>query len=203
MKGKEEPQEAYELLRPGEVETRIEASVTRGLTRFVGRAKEMETLTEAFRKAASGAGQVMVGEAGIGKSRVLLELRSLLPAGGYTYLEGRCLHYGSAMPYLPILDLLRVYFAIDEGAREFVVRKDMKEKLLALGENLSHILAPLQDLLSLKAEDEPYLLLDPPAKRERTLEVLRDLFVRISQDSPLHPLILDTSEVFGNFLFGL
>jgi class 3 adenylate cyclase len=102
VKGKREPQEAYVLCRPTGVETRIEAAAAKGLTRFVGRGKELETLREAFESAKSGSGQVIgvVGEAGVGKSRLLLELRGMLPEGDYSYLEGRCLHYGGSMPYL-------------------------------------------------------------------------------------------------------
>jgi class 3 adenylate cyclase len=90
VKGKEEPQEAYELIRPTEVETRIEAAVAKGLTRFVGRSKEIEALREAVEKAQSGSGQVIgvLGEAGVGKSRLLLELRVTLPEEEYSFLEG-------------------------------------------------------------------------------------------------------------------
>ena len=81
VKGKEEPQDAYVLLSPTEVKTRIEASAVAGLTPFVGRAKEMATLKDAFDKALSGQGQVIgiVGEAGVGKSRIILELTQLIP----------------------------------------------------------------------------------------------------------------------------
>jgi class 3 adenylate cyclase len=121
MKGKEEPQDAYVLLSPTEVKTRIEASAVSGLTRFVGRTREMETLRETLDKARSGSGQVVgiVGEAGVGKSRIILEMRHLFPE--YTYLEGRCLHYGASMAYLPLLDILRSYFGIKEGERPFLI----------------------------------------------------------------------------------
>ena len=101
VKGKQEPVEAYRLLRPTEVDTRIGASVAKGLTRFVGRRREIETLQEAFAKVQSGEGQVMglVGEAGVGKSRLLLEFRSLLPQRRI-HLSGR------AMPALRGLDAL-------------------------------------------------------------------------------------------------
>jgi class 3 adenylate cyclase len=108
VKGKEEPVAAYELLRVGEAATRFEAAVARGLTRFVGREREMATLKEAFEKAQSGSGQVVgvVGEAGVGKSRLLLEARGVLPAGEYAYLEGplsslRRLHALPALPGCP------------------------------------------------------------------------------------------------------
>ena len=73
------------------------------------------------------------------------------------YLEGRCLHYGGSMAYLPVLDILRSYFEIKEGDREFLIKKKMKEKILALDEKLKVFLPPFQELLSLKVDDEAYL----------------------------------------------
>ena len=141
VKGKKEPQEAFELIKTGEVETRIGASVAKGLTRFVGRKNSMAALMDAFDKAKSGSGQVvgLVGEAGVGKSRLLLEMRNMLPQGEYNYLEGRCLHYGGSMAYLPILDILRSYFEIKEGDREFLIKKKMEEKILDLDEKLKGV----------------------------------------------------------------
>jgi len=187
VKGKEEAVEAYELLEPTEVASRIEASVLRGLTKFVGREKEIATLREAFEKAKSGSGQVVciVGEAGVGKSRLLLELRKTIEQEPHTYLEGHCLHYGSAMPYLPLLDIIRSYFGIKEGEREFLIRKTLEEKTSAIDPKLKAILPPLQELLSLRVEDEAYLKLDPQRKRERIFEATRDLLIRESQNQPL------------------
>ena len=207
VKGKEEPQVAYVLLSPTEVKTRIEASAASGLTRFVGRAKEMETLSEALEKARSGTGQVVgiVGEAGVGKSRIILEMRHVFPE--YAYLEGRCLHYGSSMAYLPLLDILRSYFGIKEGEREYVISKKMKEKMVLLEEHLLTALAPFQDLLSIEP-DEEYRRLEPKQKRERIFEALRDLFIRESQKAPLVLIIEDlhwidkTSEEFLDYLIG-
>jgi class 3 adenylate cyclase/tetratricopeptide (TPR) repeat protein len=210
VKGKEEAVEAYELLEPTEVATRIEASVLRGLTRFVGREKEMATLREAWEKAKAGSGQVVgiVGEAGVGKSRLLLELRRNLESDEHSYLEGHCLHYGSAMPYLPLLDVLRSYFGLKEGEREFLVRKRLEEKTSAIDPKLKAILPPLQELLSLKVEDEAYLKLEPQKKREKIFEAIRDLLVVESRRKPLLLAIDDfqwtdrTSEEFLSYLIG-
>jgi tetratricopeptide (TPR) repeat protein len=210
VKGKEEAVEAYELLEPTEVASRIEASVLRGLTRFVGREKEMATLKEAFDKAKSGSGQVVciVGEAGVGKSRLLLELRRITGEEEYTYLEGQCLHYGSSMPYLPLLDILRSYFGLKEGEREFLVRKRLEEKTSAIDPKLKAILPPLQELLSLKVEDEAYLKLEPQKKREKIFEAIRDLLVVESRRKPLMVAIDDfqwtdrTSEEFLTYFIG-
>ena len=182
VKGKDEPQEAFELLGAGEVATRIGASVAKGLTRFVGRRNSMAAFMEAYELAQSGSGQVIdvVGEAGVGKSRLLLEFRRRLPQGEFTYLEGRCLHYGSSMAYLPILDMLRSYLRIDEGEREHLIRQKIEEKVLHLDEKLRGVLVPLYELLSLKIEDPAYSQLDPEEKKQRTFEALRDLIVRLS-----------------------
>ncbi|RPH48788.1 MAG: guanylate cyclase [Desulfobacteraceae bacterium] len=210
VKGKEKPIEAYQLLRPTQVRTRIAASTAKGLTRFMGRGREMETLKEAFEKVRSAEGQVVgiVGEAGVGKSRLLLEFLNLLPKDGYGYFEGRCLHYGGAMPYLPILDVLRSFLDVKEGEQEQTVRQKLKERILGLDKNLRHIISPIQELLSIKVDDEVYARLEPKQKREKTFEAIRDLLVRGSQDRPLVLTIEDlhwidkTTEEFLSYMIG-
>ncbi len=210
VKGKKEPQEAFELIKAGEVGTRIGASIAKGLTRFVGRKNSMAALLDAFDKVTSRTGQVVgvVGEAGVGKSRLLLEMRNMLPQGEYTYLEGRCLQYGGSMPYLPLLDILRSYLDIKEGDREFLIKKKMEEKILGLDEKLKSIIPFFQDLLSLKVNDEDFTKLEPKKKREKTFEAIRDILVRGSQARPLILTVEDihwidkTSEEFLNYMIG-
>jgi class 3 adenylate cyclase/tetratricopeptide (TPR) repeat protein len=208
IKGKEKPQEAYELIKASEVTTRIEASAAKGLTKFVGRKNSMAALMETYAKVQSGSGQVVgiVGEAGVGKSRLLLEFKNGLPQREFAYLEGRCLHYGGSMAYLPILDILRSYLGIKEGDREYLIKKKMVEKLLQPDDKLKDILPPLNDLLSLKVEDEKYIKLEPKQKREKTFEAIRDLLVRESENKPLVLAIEDlhwidtTSEEFLTYM---
>lgn len=210
VKGKEYPQEAFELTKVSEVETRIEAAAAKGLTKFVGRKNSMDALVEACDKAHSGSGQVLgiVGEAGVGKSRLLLEFRNRLPQSEFTYLEGRCLHYGGSMPYVPMLDILRYYFDIKGDDFEHIVKEKMAEKVLQLDEGLKSVLPPLQEILSIKVEDEAYVNLEPGQKRERTFEALRDLLVRESQTKTLVLAIEDlhwidkTSEEYLDYLIG-
>ncbi len=210
VKGKEKPQEAYELLRPSHVETRIEAATARGLTRFVGRVKELEALREAYGKARDGAGQVVgiVGEAGVGKSRLILQLRKTLPGEDCTFLEGRCLHYGGSMPYLPILDILKSYFGIQEKDRDSLIKRKVRERLARLDERLLGFLACFHQLLSVRVEDEKYLQLEPQQRRLRTFEAIRDLFVSLSQKRPLLLAVEDlhwidrTSQEFLAHLIG-
>ena len=210
VKGKKTALEAYQLLGTGEIETRIAASAARGLTRFVGRRRELAAIKEAFGKAESGQGQVLgiVGEAGVGKSRLLLEFCNILPDGKYTYLESRCLHYGDSMPYLPILDVFRSFIGIKEGDPELVIKKKMRERIVGLDQNLKHVIPPLQDLLSLKVDDEAYARLEPKQKREKTFEAIRDLLVRGSQEQTLILAVEDlhwidkTSEEFLDYMIG-
>jgi class 3 adenylate cyclase len=210
VKGKEKLQEAYRLLKAGRVETRIGASVAKGLTRFVGRKNSLTTLREALEEVEAGSGRVVgiVGEAGVGKSRLLLEFIILLVRSKYTYLEGRCLHFGSSMSYLPFLDILRSFFEIDDGDREFVIKKKMAEKIAALDEKLESALPPLMELLSVKVDDEAFLKLGPQQRRERTFEAIRDVLIRASQERPLILAIEDlhwidkTSEEFLDYLIG-
>ncbi|MBC2717815.1 MAG: AAA family ATPase [Desulfobacteraceae bacterium] len=210
LKGKKDPQEAFKLIKKGVVETRIGASAAKGLTRFVGRKNSIAGLMEAYEKVQSGSGQVLgiVGEAGVGKSRIILELKNKIHQDENTWLEGRSLHYGSSIVYLPLLDILKSYFDIKEGDREYIIKKKIKKGALMLDEKLGCIIPPFHELLSLKSDDESFVSLEPKDKREKTFEALRDLFIRESQNKPLILVIEDlhwidkTSEEFINYLIG-
>ncbi|GAF91700.1 unnamed protein product, partial [marine sediment metagenome] len=198
------------VLGLGSARTRLAAGVLRGLTPFVGRKKELEHLKDCYDRAKEGQGQVIgvVGEPGVGKSRILLELIRLLPQEECTYLEGQCLHYGETMAYLPMLDMLRSYFDIKEGERDFVIKKKMEDKVIHLEEKLKDILPPLHEIHSLKVEDEEYLKLEPQKKRERVFEGIRNLLIRESKNRPLVLAVENlqwidkTSEEFLSYLIG-
>ncbi len=210
VKGKPEPVKTFLLMKPSEIATRIEASAAKGLTRFVGRKRELETLKDAFDKTRSGEGQVVgvVGEAGVGKSRLMLEFRNSLPKSEYIYLEGRCLHYGSSMPYLPILDAFRSYLGIKEGETESVIRQKMIERIVGSDENLKRCLPPIQELFSIKVDDEEFTNLEPKQKREKTFEAIRDILIRGSQTRTIVMAIEDlhwidkTTEEFLDYMIG-
>ncbi|MFO7985483.1 MAG: adenylate/guanylate cyclase domain-containing protein [Desulfatiglandaceae bacterium] len=210
VKGKDEPQEVFELLKAGRAETRLEAAAARGFTKFVGRKNSMASLMDAYERAEAGSGKVvgMVGEAGVGKSRLLWEFRSRLAQDKVTYLEGRCLHYGASMPYLPILDILRSYFELREEDREFVLQKKLKQGLLQLDENLKSDLPSFQDLLSLPVENREYLNLEPKEKKERNFEAIRNLLIQEGRKKTVIVAIEDlhwidtTSEEFLNYFIG-
>ncbi len=210
VKGIKAPQETFQLIKPSAVETRIGASVARGLKQFVGRKNSMAKLMEVYERIQSGAGQVIgvVGEAGVGKSRILLEFNSRLSKDEFIYLEGRCLPYGGSMSYLPMLDLIKSYFGIKDDNSESAIKAKLKEKISTLDENLQATIPSFQDLLSLKVDSDDFTSLDPQQKRELTFAAMRDLFMHISHDLPLIIAVEDlhwidnTSENFLNFLIG-
>jgi predicted ATPase/class 3 adenylate cyclase len=207
-KEKDEPVKSYRLLCVGNIKTRLGISEMRGLTPFVGRQKEIDQLVECYGRAKMGQGQVVgiVGEPGVGKSRLLLQLRSVLPQREYSYLEGECHHYGDTVAYLPILDILRSYCGIEEGEQESLSRRKLQQRISQLDERLTGMLPPLQDILSLKVEDEQYLRLDPQLKRARVFEAIWSLLIRESQDRSLVLAVEDlqwvdkTSEEFLGYI---
>jgi class 3 adenylate cyclase/tetratricopeptide (TPR) repeat protein len=205
VKGKEQPQDIYELKKAGDVVTRIDASIAKGLTRFVGRKNSMASLMAVYDQVESGSGQVVgiVGEAGVGKSRLLLEFRSRISEENHTYLEGQCLQYGGSILYKPILDILKTLFKIKDLDREHTIKKKIRDKLPPA---LEHAIPSFQDLLSVPVDDEAFLKLEPKHKREKAFEAIRDLLICISQEKPLVLVVEDlhwiddSSEEFLNYL---
>ena len=210
IKGKGEPQQAFELLKAGEVETRIKASAKKGLTKFIGRKNSMSALKEPYEAMLSGSGQIVgvVGEAGVGKSRLLLQFINHLPLDKVIHLEGRCLHHGRSIIYLPILEIVKKFFDIKKEDQEFTINKKLNEKISALDEKLVNAIPPLQDILSLKVANQEYFSLGPKEKREKTFEALRDLFLITGEKTPLVLVVEDlhwidkTSEEFLDYLIG-
>lgn len=159
----------------------------RSLTAFVGRGREMDTLLGAFEKAKSGSGQVVgiVGEAGIGKSRLAKEFRERMAGTPLVWLEGSCLYYGGHTPYLPLLDVLREYFHLALGEQEPTAGPKIFEAIRQLNHRLMHSLPPIRDILSLEVEDSEYVNLAPSQKRERIFEALKNLLLRQAEDVPM------------------
>jgi tetratricopeptide (TPR) repeat protein len=150
----------------------------------------------------------IVGEAGVGKSRLILELRKAISKDEYTCLQGRCLHYGDSMPYLPILDIVKSYFNIQEEDGEYTIKKKVREGLDELDEKLLGSLSCFHELMSVQVEDEKYLQLEPQQRRQRTFQTIRDLFIRVSHVKTLLLVVEDlhwidkTSQEFLDYLIG-
>ena len=173
--------------------SRLQASAARGLTRFVGRDDELQQLARAFDRAAAGHGQAVaiVGEAGVGKSRLVWEFTRSHRTQGWLVLESGSVSYGQATSYLPVIDLLKAYFRIQERDDPRVSRERVAGKLLTLDRALEPLLTPLLALLDVSVEDAAWDTLDRAQRRQRTLESVRQLLIRESQVQPLLLLFED------------
>ncbi len=187
VKGLSEPIEVYEMVGAGPVRSRLQAAATRGLTRFVGRQRELEALQQALEKARAGHGQVvaLVGEPGVGKSRLLQEFTHSSSVQDWLVLESGSESHGKATPYRPVIDLLKLYFKILDRDDPREIREKVTGKLLTLDDALRPTLPAFCALLDVPSEDQEWQALDPPRRRQRTLDAVKRLFVRESQVQPL------------------
>lgn len=187
LKGKARPQKAYKLIKSSVITTRIEASAIRGLTKFSERKESMAMLIDAFKKTKSGLNQVVgiMGEAGVGKSRLIVELRRNLMEFDFIFLEGRCMHHGHSIPYLPVIHILKSYFKIEEKDHELIIKRKILDKINILDKKLNNAIKPLHQILGLEIKDKAYLKLDLHQKKEKIFKPIRDLFAFQSKKKPL------------------
>ena len=159
----------------------------RGLTRFVGRQPELDALHQALVQAGAGHGQVvaLMGEAGVGKSRLAYEFVHAHPTQGWRVLESASVSYGKATPYFPVIDLLRRYCHVEDQDDSRTVRAKVTGQVLTLDETLQDTLPVLLALLDVLPDDSPWRTLDPPQRRQRTLQGLKRILLRESQVQPL------------------
>jgi class 3 adenylate cyclase/tetratricopeptide (TPR) repeat protein len=199
VKGLGEPVEVFELVGAGVARTRLEAAARRGLTRFVGRSTELEQLRSALDRASHGHGQVVavVGEPGVGKSRLFWELTHSHRAHGWLILQSASVSYGKATAYLPVIELLRGYFGIDGRDDARRIREKVMGRVLALAPALGPAVPALLALLDVPVDEPSWQALDPPQRRQRTLDAVRGLLLRESEVQPLLVVFEDLHWIDG------
>jgi class 3 adenylate cyclase/tetratricopeptide (TPR) repeat protein len=186
IKGVSEPVEVFEVTGLGPLRTRLQASVRRGLSKFVGREAELAQMKRALDSAKSGHGQIVaaVGEAGVGKSRLFYEFQAV-GQSGCLVLETLSVSHGKASAYLPVIDLLKNYFDIilDDDARKR--REKIGGKILILDRALEDTLPYIFTLLEVVESDDLLARMDPEIRRRRTLDAIKRLLLRESLNQPL------------------
>ncbi len=187
------PVEVYEVSGIGPARTRLQAAARRGLTRFVGRDAEIEVLHRSLERAGAGHGQVVaiVGEAGVGKSRLHWEFTRSHHADGWLVLRSRSASYARGTPYLHVIELLKAYLGIQERDDPRQVRERVADRLLTFDRTLEPLLTPLLALLDVPGHDAAWDALDPPQRRQRILEAVKRLLFRESQVQPLLLVVAD------------
>jgi class 3 adenylate cyclase len=186
IKGVAERVNAYEVIGPGPSRTHFQLSARRGLTRFVGREGELAQLKRVFAMALSGHGQVaaIVAEAGTGKSRLVYEFKATILAE-CKLLEAYSVSHGKSSPWLPVIELLRAYFALQDADDTAMRREKVRALLAALESSLGDTLPYLSNLLSIQEVPDPLTQMDARIKRQRTLEALKRILLRESLKQPV------------------
>jgi DNA-binding NtrC family response regulator/predicted ATPase len=185
--GEEERLMAYALIRLGVQPSPLERLGQRALSRFVGREHEITTLRDILAQVQGGRGQIVgiVGEPGVGKSRLLYEFHRRLRLDQVLSLEADCSSYGAAVPYLPLLDLLKAYFQLNDRNGGQPIREQIASRLRGLDDALSPTLPAFLTLLDVPADDSQWQALDPSQRRQRILDALKLLLLRESQVQPV------------------
>src|SRR5262245_27123701 len=187
IKGLDVPLEVFEVVGAGTARSRLQAAAARGLTRFVGRDAELEQLWQALERARSGHGHVVavVGDPGVGKSRLFWEFTHSHRTHGWLVVQSISVSYGKATAFLPLIELLRTYFQIESSDDARKIREKVTGKLLSLDRALEPSLPGLLWLLEVPLDDPQWQRLDPPQRRQQTLDGIRRLLLRESQVQPL------------------
>jgi tetratricopeptide (TPR) repeat protein len=187
VKGLTEPVEVFELIGATALRQRFQARAAQGLTRFVGRQRELDALHQALEQAGAGHGQVVaaVGEAGVGKSRLVYEFTHSHHTQGWRILESASVSYGKATPYFPVIELLKRYCHLEDHDDHRTIRAKVTGQVLTLDEALQDTTPTLLALLDALPADSLFLTLDPPQRRQRTLDALKRVLLRESQVQPL------------------
>jgi class 3 adenylate cyclase/tetratricopeptide (TPR) repeat protein len=193
VKGRSDPVEVFEISGMGPARSRLQAAARHGLTRFVGRDAETEVLRRSLDQAASGHGQVVaiVGEAGVGKSRLHWEFTRSHHADGWLVLRSRSVAYARGTPYLHVIEFLEAYLGIEERDDPRRVRERVADKLLTLDRTLEPLLTPLLALFDMPVPDAAWDALDPPQRRQRILDAVKRLLLRESQVQSLLLTVAD------------
>ena len=192
VKGVEEPLDIYELLGVGPLRTRFDVAARRGLSRFVGRQSELDQMQQALAQAKAGHGQIVgvMGEPGLGKSRLFYEFK-LSSGSGCLVLEAFSVSHGKPTPYLPVIELLKTYFQIKPGDDERIRRERVIGRVLALDRSLEDTLPYLLSLLGLEGSPSSLQQMDAQIRRQRTFDALKRLFLRESLNQPLTVIFED------------
>jgi DNA-binding CsgD family transcriptional regulator len=189
LKGLTGKMRVYRVTGERGARARIDVARERGFTRLVGRERELEVLRHGFELAQGGRGQAVsiIGDAGLGKSRLLYEFRQTLARLDCTWLDGRCHPYGAALAYLPVIDLLKQYFQIDTNDRDEDIQRKVYDGLAPLSPGLQARAPYLLHLLAVETEGSTLAGRSPEAVKHHTFEAIRGL---VSESAARRPLVL-------------
>jgi class 3 adenylate cyclase/tetratricopeptide (TPR) repeat protein len=187
IKGLTAPVEIAEIVGAEPIRTRFQTAIARGLSPFVGRDNESETLRRALEQVKAGAGHLisLVGDPGVGKSRLCWELSRIASEDGWRVLETGGLSYGRSFPYGPVVALLRRYLNVDDRGEARALREHVASRLLALYDSPGPTWQAVMALLDLSPADPEWVDLDPLQRKLRINTAVSDLLRRESRQQPV------------------
>jgi predicted ATPase len=192
VKGLAEAINIYEVTGLGPLRTRLQRAAARGLTKFVGRQREMEALKHAANQAQAGHGEIVavMAEPGVGKSRLFYEFKATSQSG-WMVLEAFSVSHGKASAYLPVLELLSQYFEIGRDDDDRKRRERVLGKVLGLDRALEEALPYLNSLQGIADTGDSLAQMDPQIRRRRTLDAIKRILLRESINQPLMVIFED------------
>jgi len=187
VKGAGEPVEVYELAAIKRVQSRWAARAAGGLSKFVGRGGEIEALQNAFAAAWKGRGRIVciVGDPGIGKSRLVHEFLHAPALSGATILLASTAEHDRNIPYKTIGDLIRFWCLVEERDSRGDVAQKLHRTVLSIDPALAEMLPALESLLDLPVTDEAWANLAAVQRRQRTLDAVTALILRSAAQAPV------------------
>ena len=199
VKGVSEPVRVHALAGAGGARSRLDISEARGFTRFVGREDELATLQAALEQSRDGSGVVVgvCGEAGVGKSRLCREFVERCRRQGIPVYEAQGQAHGSAIPFLPVLQMMRSYFGVTEHDPNQQAREKIAGRLLLLDETFAESLPLVFDFLAVPDPHRPAPRMDPDARQRALLEMVKRLVHTSSQREPGVNLLEDVHWIDG------
>jgi class 3 adenylate cyclase/tetratricopeptide (TPR) repeat protein len=193
IRGLPAPIEIHELTGAGAARSRLRAHLVRGLTPFVAREAELEHLAAALQRADERHGQVvaLVGEPGVGKSRLCWEFTHTVVPPHWLVLEASAVSYGTVTPFLPIVEMLRGCFGLDAADTAEQARDKVASRVLLIDPGLASSLPWLSELLQLGEPEPEGSRIDPSERRRRILDATKRLFIRWSLERPILIMLED------------
>jgi predicted ATPase/class 3 adenylate cyclase/DNA-binding winged helix-turn-helix (wHTH) protein len=180
------PVRVYQVVGELGPRTRLDVARTHGLTRLVGRERELALLHDCLARVEAGRGQIvgLVGEPGLGKSRLLYEFHAALDPARVAWIEGHCLPHGQNTPYAPILDILRTQCQFAETETRQQMQARLRQRVCQLDPALEDMLPFLEALFGFPGADGALRHLNPQDKRRQTFAAFRALVFAASQHEP-------------------
>lgn len=186
IKGVHAPVHVLSLLGPGPMQSRFDVARARGLSRFVGRSSESEQLDAALTATAQRNGQVIgvVGEPGVGKSRLCFEFIQRARHAGIPIYEAHCVPHGKTVPFLPVLGLVRSYFGLTDQDSDGESRRKIAGTVLLLDASLTDSLPLIFDFLGVAEPSQTLTISDPIARQRQLFTMLSKLIHARSESAP-------------------